>query len=122
MICDSNDKLRTLSEIKILLKYSQRLYQEYLQSDKKFIYASVLRKVNAKLYDRLNDSVPHLKDASHADAVELMLHLDVWMTTWDYEYEEKKPQLWDVFTFDNNLTFPRASVKNLLLDLADCSK
>ena len=119
MIDDSIEKRSAHVEIKLLLDYSLRLYQEYLESDKKFIYASVLRKVNVRLYKRLQDSVVHLKDESHVDAMELMLHLDIWMTIWDYEYAEKKPQLWDVFKFDNNINFPKASVKKLLLDLAD---
>ena len=105
------------AEIKLLLDYSHRIYREYLASEKKFIYASVLRKVNAKLYERLQDSVSYLKDESFADAIELMLHLDVWMTIWDCEYEEKNPKLFDAFTFENDINFPKSSVENILLDL-----
>jgi hypothetical protein len=109
------------SEIKLLLDYSHQLYQKYLESNKKFIYASVLRKVNARLYERLHDSIAHLKDDTYSDAIEFMLHLDIWMKIWDSEYEEQKPQLWDCFTFHNDINFPKSSVENLLLDLADRS-
>ena len=51
------------AEIKLLLDYSQRIYQEYLASKKKFIYASVLRKVNAKLY--LSNEVSKIEDNSY---------------------------------------------------------
>jgi hypothetical protein len=122
MIGNSIGRRRAHAEIKLLLDYSKRLYSEYVESNKMFIYASVLRKVNARLYERLSDNVAHLKDESHEDALELMLHLDVWMTIWDYEYEVHKPQLWDAFTFDNNINFPKASVENLLLDLAAFSE
>ena len=105
------------AEIKLLFDYSHRIYQEYLASKKKFIYASVLRKVNARLYKKLQDSVSYLKDESFADAIELMLHLDVWMTIWDYKYEEKNPKLLDAFTFENDINFPKSSVENILLDL-----
>ena len=105
------------AEIKLLLDYSHRIYKEYLASKKKFIYASVLRKVNARLYKKLQDSVSYLKDESFADAIELMLHLDVWMTIWDSEYEEKNPKLFDAFTFENDINFPKSSVENILLDL-----
>ena len=117
MIDSSIGKRMVNAEIKFLLDYSFRLYQEYLESNKTFIYASILRKVNSRLYERLNDSLAYLKDETFADALELMLHLDVWMTIWDSEYDEKKPQLRDTFTFDNNMNFPKSSVQKLLLDL-----
>jgi len=122
MIDSSIGKRMVNAEIKFLLDYSFRLYQEYLESNKTFIYASILRKVNSRLYERLNDSLAYLKDETFADALELMLHLDVWMTIWDSEYDEKKPQLRDTFTFDNNMNFPKSSVQKLLLDLASLSE
>ena len=122
MIDKSVEKRKSHSEIKLLLNYSHQLYQKYLESDKKFVYASILRKVNARLYERLNDSIMHLRDETYVDALEFMLHLDVWMKFWDAEYEKKKPQLWDAFTFHNDTNFPKSSVENLLLDLADFSE
>ena len=122
MINSSIAKGMAYSEIRFLLDYSFRLYQEYLDSNKTFIYASILRKVNGRLYERLNDSIAYLKDETFADAFELMLHLDVWMTIWDSEYDEKKPQLRDTFTFDNNINFPKSSVERLLSDLASFSE
>ena len=89
MIDNSIGKRIAHAEIKLLLDYSHQLYQKYLESNKKFIYASVLRKVNARLYERLHDSVAHLKDETHSDALKFMIHLDVWMTIWDFEYEKK---------------------------------
>jgi len=122
MVDNSIGKRIAHTEIKLLLDYSHQLYQKYLESKKKFIYASILRKVNARLYERLHDSIAHLKDETYADALEFMLHLDVWMTIWDYEFEEKKPQLMDTFTFHNDINFPKSSVENLLSDLADFSE
>ena len=122
MIDLSIKKRIAYAEIKFLLDYSYRLYQEYLESNKTFFYASILRKVNGRLYERLHDSITYLKDETYADALELMLHLDVWMTIWDSEYAEKKPQLRDTFTFDNDMNFPKSSVENLLLDLASLSE
>ena len=122
MIDSSVAKGMANSEIRFLLDYSFRLYQEYLDSNKTFIYASILRKVNGRLYERLNDSIVYLKDETFADALELMLHLDVWMTIWDSEYNEKKPRLRDTFTFDNNMNFPKSSVEKLLSDLASFSE
>ena len=109
-------------EIKLLLDYSQRLYDEYLKSDKKFIYALILRKVNGRLYERIADSAMYFKGGNHVDALELMLHLDVWMSIWDCECKEKKPQLSDVFAFQSNNKFPTDSVEKLLLGLAASSE
>lgn len=117
MIDSSIGKRIAHAEIRLLLDYSHRLYQKYLESNKKFMYASILRKVNARLYEKLHDSIAFLKDETYADALDLMLHLDVWITIWDSEYDEKKPQLCDTFTFDNDINFPKSSVENLLLDL-----
>ena len=122
MIDSSIGKRITHAEIKLLLDYSHRLYQKYLDSNKKFVYASILRKVNARLYEKLHDSIVYLQDETYADALEFMLHLDVWMTIWDSEYGEKKPQLYDTFAFDNDINFPKSSVENLLLDLASSSE
>ena len=110
------------ADITLLLNYSHRLYKEYLNSDKKFIYASILRKVNSSLYESLHQSVSFLKEKYHADAIELMLHLDVWMTVWDYEYEKQEPQLWDVFKFNNDVGFPNDNVNKLLSELSEFSK
>jgi len=112
----------THAKIRLLLDYSHRLYTMYLESNKKFIYAQILRKVNGRLYEILHDSTSHLKDETYADAIEFMLHLDVWMTIWDSEYDKNKPQLHDTFTFDNDINFPKSSVKNLLLDLASLNE
>jgi hypothetical protein len=110
------------AKVRLLLYYSHRLYQMYLESNKKFIYAYILRKVNGKLYKALHDSAAYLQDETYADAIEFMLHLDVWMTIWDSEYDKNKPNLHDTFTFDNYINFPKSSVENLLLDLASLSE
>ena len=58
------------NETVLILNYSKRLYNEYLNSNKKFIYASILRKVNGRLYDGLQDSLSSLEEKSHANAIE----------------------------------------------------
>ena len=107
------------AEIKLLLDYSHLLYQKYLESDKKFVYASILRKANGRLYEKLLDSIAYLKEETYADALELMLHLDVWMTIWDSEYEEKNPKLLDAFVFENDVNFPKSSVEKILSEFDD---
>lgn len=119
MIDSSIRKRSAHAEIKLLLDYSHQLYHKYLESNKKFVYASILRKVNGRLYERLLDGIAYLKDETYADALEFMLHLDVWMTTWDSEYEEKNPKLLDAFTFENDINFPKTSVEKILSDLED---
>jgi hypothetical protein len=114
-------KRSSYAEITLLLNYSHRLYNEYLNADKKFIYASILRKVNGRLYERLHECVSFFKEKSHADILELMLHLDVWMTIWDYEFKMQNPSLQDAFTFHNDVNFPGDSVTKLLLELAEYS-
>jgi len=119
MIDSSIRKRSAHAEIKLLLDYSHQLYHKYLESNKKFVYASILRKANGRLYEKLLDSIAYLKEETYADALELMLHLDVWMTIWDSEYEEKNPKLLDAFVFENDVNFPKSSVKKILSDLED---
>lgn len=60
-------------------------------SNQRFMYASILRKVNGRLYEKLHESVGQLKDRFRADVLEIMVRLEVWMTIWNNECE-KKPQ------------------------------
>ena len=116
MVDSSIGKHNVYVEIKLLLVNSLLLCQMYLEPNKKFVYASVIRKINARFYTRIHDSILHLKDDTRADALDLMLHLDVWMTIRDCEYEEQNPKLLDAFTFDNDISFLKPSVGKILLD------
>ena len=112
-------KRNVFNEISLLLDYSERIYQEYLKSDNQFIYAIILRNVNSKLYECLVKNSCYLTSEFRRNAIELMLHLDVWQQIWDCEFEAQKPSLRDKFTFDNDVNFPREKVKWLLLELAN---
>ena len=115
---ESEIKGNVFNEISLLLDYSERIYQEYLKSDNEFIYANILRNVNSELYDCLVKNSCYLTSESRRNAIELMLHLDVWKQIWDCEFQVQKPSLRDKFTFDNDVNFPREKVKRLLLELA----
>ena len=110
-------KHNTFNEISLLLDYSERIYQEYLKSNHQFMYANILRNVNSKLYECLLNNSQYLHSEARRNAIELMLHLDVWKKIWDYEFKIRKPSLNDEFTFDNSKNFPREDVVNLLLEL-----
>lgn len=110
-------KPSVFSEISLLLEYSERIYREYWKSDNQFIYASMLRNVNSKLYECLVNNSCYLTIDSRANAIELMLHLDVWKQIYDCEFQLQTPNLRDKFTFDNDVKFPRDNVKKLLLEL-----
>ena len=115
---ESEIKGNVFNEISLLLDYSERIYREYLKSDNQFIYANILRNVNSKLYECLVKNSCYLTSESRRNAIELMLHLDVWKQIWDCEFELQKPSLRDQFTFANDVSFPRKNVKWLLLELA----
>ena len=115
---ESEIKGNVFNENSLLLDYSERIYQEYLKSDNQFIYANILRNVNSKLYECLVKNSCYLTSESRRNAIELMLHLDVWKQIWDCEFELQKPSLREKFAFDNHVNFPRERVKWLLLELA----
>ena len=114
----SEVKRNFFNEMSLLLDYSERVYREYLKSDSQFIYANILRNLNSKLYECLVTNSYYFTSESRSNAVELMLHLDVWEQIWDSEFEFQKPGLRDKFTFDNDVNFPREKVKSLLLEFA----
>ena len=115
---ESEIKRNVFNEISLLLDYSELIYQQYLKSDNQFIYANILRNVNSKLYECLLNNSCYLTSETRRNAIELMLHLDVWKQIWDCEFEVQKPSLRDKFTFDNDVNFPKESMKRLLLELA----
>lgn len=118
---DKVNKFRAYTELKFLFDYSYRLYVEYLNSEKKFMYALVLRRINGRIYEKLHGSLVHLNKDTHVAVQEILLHFDIWMTIWDTEFEDKSPNLQDQFTFENKVNFPKESLKQLLEDLGDIS-
>ena len=110
-------KHNAFNEISLLLDYSERIYQEYLKSNHQFFYANILRNVNSKLHECLLNNSRYLNSEARRNAIELMLHLDVWKQIWDYEFKVQKPKLGDKFNFQNNQNFPREDVNSLLLEL-----
>ena len=105
---NSSGKRNAYVEIKLLLNYSHRPYQKYYVSNKKFIYASVVRKANARLLDR----IMHFNDYCRANALKLMPYLEVWITIWDNKYEEKNRSYGTLFPLKSLLTFPNLVLKN----------
>ena len=106
--------LNFFKELNLLLDYSNKIYSEYLQSGKLFLYAKILYSINQRMSKLLLNNVHLCNEKVQKDAMELMLHLDVWSTIWVEEFDIQKPSLEDVFAFENKVTFPKESVERLL--------
>jgi len=106
--------LNFFRELNLLLDYSNKIYSNYLQSGKLFLYAKVLYGTNQRISQLLINNLYRCKDNEQKDAIALMFHLDVWSAIWIEEFEVQEPNLKDVFSFDNEVTFPKESVERLI--------
>tara|TARA_B100001093_G_scaffold496631_1_gene542574 strand:+ start:867 stop:1130 length:264 start_codon:yes stop_codon:yes gene_type:complete len=79
-----------------------------------FIYAQMLYNINQKISELLILNSSCLSETSRKDVIEILFHLDVWSIRWDNEVCIKNPKINDIFTFDNDVTFPKDSVERLL--------
>ena len=68
-----------------------------------------------EINDLVKSNIRLLPESNRVDAYELIFHLDVWRSIWIQEVAKQKPQWDESFTFPNKITFPKESVKRLLL-------
>ena len=108
------EKEQLHSEISLQFSYSERVYKEYLKSGKKFIYASILRDINERIYNLIVLKSYILSEEIQDDLIALMFHLDVWRIIWKNEFLSQKPNLNSSFEFENDVNFPKHSMHRIL--------
>ena len=110
-----SDSKALIKELEILLNYAEKVYTSYISSKKIFLYAKILFDINSEINNILKLNIGLLSKKNRLDAYELIFHLDIWLTIWIDEEIKQKPHLDEPFSFSNNITFPKESVKRLLL-------
>jgi hypothetical protein len=105
--------IKFLGKIYINLKRSEIAYQNYMDNDKKFIYAKILKSCNEKILHLLIDNAYLLSDELIKESIKLVFHLDIWIEKWNDLEKKQKPKFEDEFVFENKFTFPREAAQNL---------
>jgi len=105
--------IKFLGKIYINFKRSEIAYRNYMDNDKKFIYAKILKSCNEKILHLLIDNAYLLSDELVKDSMKLISHLDIWIEKWNDLENKQKPNIEDGFVFENKFTFPREAAQNL---------
>ena len=103
-----------ISELNSLLNYAEKIYSVYIKNGKKFVFAKVLFDVNSEIHHLVKSNIVICTEEQKKDAYDLLFHIDVWRNIWLDEFEQKKPQWSNEFSFPNEIKFPIKSVERLL--------
>lgn len=105
--------IRFLGQTFINLKRSEIVYKNYLQDDKKFIHAKILKTCNEQLRSLLIENSHLLSETLQKDALNLIIHYDIWIEKWNELEQTKKFSLDEIFVFQNRHTFPKDAAKRI---------
>jgi hypothetical protein len=110
---EHDEIIKFLGKIYINFKRSDIAYRKYMDNDKKFIYAKILKSCNERILHLLIDNAYLLSDELIKDSMKLIFHLDIWIEKCNDLEKKQKPNIEDEFVFENKFTFPRESAQNL---------
>jgi hypothetical protein len=99
--------IKFLGQTFINLKRSEIAYKNYLQDEKKFIHAKILKTCNEQLRSLLIENSFLLSDTLQHDALTLITHYDIWIEKWNALEQTQKFSLDEIFVFENKHTFPK---------------
>jgi hypothetical protein len=102
-----------LKELITILNQSSIAYRQYLDGGKTFRIAQQLKLHNSAALKLLTDHKQLLSENLQKDAQSLITHYSEWSEKWEKLAAEKKHQPGDVFSFANDITFPRQAAHNL---------
>ncbi|MFT6842575.1 MAG: hypothetical protein ACJASR_001342 [Psychroserpens sp.] len=105
---------KIIRKLSFLLAFSNKAYKEYLNNDKQFLYAKIIFNVNKEIKNLLKNGLLYLPVENHNDVIDIIFHIDVWANIWLEENKKQKPTCNDRFSFENKISFPKDSVKNII--------
>lgn len=109
----SSEALEFLGPLIVLLDRGNATYQRYMANGKAFLYAKILKDNNARIRQVVIEKSYLLPLDHQPHVIELLTHIDVWYERWEALDAKKAHALSDEFAFENEVTFPRASVDAL---------
>jgi hypothetical protein len=103
-----------LGMLDTLLKRGQVIYAKYISDGKKFLYAKILKDNNEKIRELILAHTYLLPVEQQSNAIDLLIHIDVWIVLWNDLYNKDKFfYLYEEFSFENTVNFPKDSVNSL---------
>ncbi len=102
-----NSKISYLGKLYVNFNRSEIAYKNYLKEDNVFLHASILKECNLLLRNLLLENTHLMEKELRNAALDLICHYDIWITKWNDLYDKTKPNLDDVFVFENNHVFPK---------------
>lgn len=106
-------QFKFLGELYIHLKNAEQSYRLYLENDRKFLFAKMLKSSNDAILLLLGKYAYLLNDSLFRDSQQLTLHLSIWKEKWEELEKKINPENDTEFVFENNFTFPREASQNL---------
>lgn len=89
---EHDEIIKFLGKIYINLKRSDIAYRKYMDNDKKFIYAKILKSSHERILHLLIDNTYLLSDELIKDSRKLIFHLDIWIENCN-DLEKNKNQI-----------------------------
>lgn len=97
------------SKVILYLERSKAIYNIYLEEDKKYFYAKILRDINGDLYGFILENYNSIPFQMLGDFVELITHYEIWINKYDEHKSRMEYKFEDVFVFDNKFIFPKSA-------------
>jgi hypothetical protein len=106
-------KINILGKVYLNFERSKIAYDNYIKEGKIYLHARILKECNLKIRDLLLENAYILEENLRNGAIDLISHYDIWVEKWNNLKQEKDPQLYDVFIFENEYRFPKEAEKRL---------
>ncbi|NDV22182.1 hypothetical protein [Desulfovibrio sp. JC022] len=103
-----------LGRLDTLLKRGNIVYRQYLDNEKQLLFAKVIKDNNMRIRELVLAYTHILPEVHQANAIDLVVHVDVWNVLWEDLFASKDWNLCDSFVFENKVNFPRESVDSLI--------
>tara|TARA_B100000787_G_scaffold77854_1_gene57207 strand:- start:66 stop:434 length:369 start_codon:yes stop_codon:yes gene_type:complete len=110
------NKLKRIKIQKLIshLEQVKKIHKQYMSNGKVFIYAIELRKINEKILVLIKEINFQDNKELEASSIELIEHLDEWISVWDMEKNIRTPGNDDEFIFNGYKKYPK-NFENLLI-------
>ena len=115
-------KIEFLGKLVILFGRSKITYKQYIENNRSFTYAKILRETNTQLRNELIGKSYLLSHELRQEALKLINHYDFWLQRWDDLFSSDTFKLDDTFVFSNNCTFPKESEDKLIKEFSNSEK
>lgn len=96
------------------LKRAEIAYKNYLDFDKKYIYAKNIKKANDCVQKAIIEYSYIIPKSIENDILLLLEHLEIWTERWVDLERKRSPNLDDEFVFQNKHQFPKDACQNII--------